>query len=446
MARTALQAPTAIERHRLWEQAIQSWRQGLTHDAFHFPCWFNQLHGQLVLGDRSSATQSAYQLLHQMLLNPSPFLLALKEDEADLIWVETAAIHPIKHPDQVELTYWQCHLVYWLATQSRAIYSETGLQLWQFALALNPNDRHLQLLVGLVLASYGRIQGIYYLRAVVQQHPEWQPAQVGLAVALLDWQPAPLLREPLRMAYEGYQLVLEPTLKSVTTLVLLAQGAWFEDEIQFFRHQLQPGMRVIDVGANVGVYTFLSAAQVGPKGRVYAIDPTPECIQCLQDTTKINQLESCVIPIAAAAGQEVGQTQLVYGEAHVFNHIARATEVPPNSHRTLTVDLITLDQLWLSENQPTIHLIKIDAEGAELEVLQGATTLIQACHPVILFENNDGQGPSGASPAQFLSTLGYSFYLYNPHLKVLDPVDPLTKPVHSLNIIAKVETEWASFQ
>lgn len=237
------------------------------------------------------------------------------------------------------------------------------------------------------------------------------------------------------VAYEGYSITLEPTLTSITTLVLLTQGKWFEKEIEFCRQLLQPGMVVIDVGANVGVYTFLAARCVGTTGRVYAIEPTPECVACLKSTVVDNQLDSCVVPLELAVGNLLGQVLLVFKGASVFNQIVtdRATA---GRGRVQAVQQLTLDHLWESENKPRVDLIKIDVEGAELQVLQGSEQLLRKLEPIVMFENRHREKISSAESVEFLATLGYQFYTYQRYRARLKQVYPIARRLNVLNLIA----------
>src|SRR6266545_1367609 len=72
---------------------------------------------------------------------------------------------------------------------------------------------------------------------------------------------------------DGVTIVVPASLQSITAYVLLEQESWFEKEVAFVRHWLQPGMMAIDVGANLGVYSLPIAARVGPSGRVFAYEP-----------------------------------------------------------------------------------------------------------------------------------------------------------------------------
>lgn len=245
------------------------------------------------------------------------------------------------------------------------------------------------------------------------------------------------------VAYEGYSITLEPTLTSITTLVLLTQGRWFEKEIEFCRQLLQPGMVVIDVGANIGVYTFLAAHCVGTTGRVYAIEPTPECIACLKSTVVDNKIENCVIPIEAAVGNQLASVFLILQPASVFNRIV--TDTAKTEKRCVkAVAQITLDYLWESENKPRVDLIKIDVEGAELQVLQGAEQLLRQQKPIVMFENRHKAKISGVEAAKFLTSLEYQFYTYQHYGTRLQQVDPLTQRLNVLNLIAVPVTRQSS--
>src|SRR5262245_21133225 len=72
---------------------------------------------------------------------------------------------------------------------------------------------------------------------------------------------------------DGVTLAVPAALSSITTYVLLEQETWFEKEMDFLRHWLKPGMTVIDLGANVGVYSLPMAKLVGATGQVFAYEP-----------------------------------------------------------------------------------------------------------------------------------------------------------------------------
>src|SRR5579872_223267 len=72
---------------------------------------------------------------------------------------------------------------------------------------------------------------------------------------------------------DGVRVVVPDSLDLITPYVLQEQKDWFEDEIKFLRRLIRPGQKVIDIGANCGVYALTLARLVGPTGRVWAFEP-----------------------------------------------------------------------------------------------------------------------------------------------------------------------------
>ena len=95
-------------------------------------------------------------------------------------------------------------------------------------------------------------------------------------------------RELILNVRGGVRVCVPADIGSYTPYVLLEQEDWFEDEIRFVRAWLRAGMRVVDVGANYGVYTLTAALRVGAAGRVWAVEPTPQCAAFLRRSHELN--------------------------------------------------------------------------------------------------------------------------------------------------------------
>ncbi|MEN9222923.1 MAG: FkbM family methyltransferase, partial [Thermostichus sp. BF3_bins_97] len=392
------------------------------------PCWLNRIHALLVLGNRSRAFEDAYALLEFLCteaqnLHPS--------EEIDVpIWAKDGGVTHPKH----SYLYW---LAKWMGTHIGVIYRPEAMRFWNLTHSSNPDDIQSALAVGVELLSQKKLEGLVPINHILNQDPTHQQAGLVKQIALREVTPqirtASFPREPdIYLDYENCRLSLEPSFSSIVTRVLLTQGEWFEEEVAFCKHFLRQGMNVIDVGANVGVYTFLAACQVGSTGSVIAIEPTSSCIQCLQKTISASSLENVVFLIEAAVGDHEGTVQFKEEGASVFNFISETNE---SSADGKTVRLMTLDSVWRSRNQPKIDLIKIDAEGAEEQVVSGALELLAESHPVVIFENQHASKSTGLATAQVLEQLGYEFYTYNKFLNKLTKVRPTQYPVSSLNII-----------
>lgn len=145
---------------------------------------------------------------------------------------------------------------------------------------------------------------------------------------------------------------------------------WNEAEYRAFRDAVQPGEVALDVGANVGAYTLLLGRWVRPGGRVFAFEPAGEAFAGLSRHVELNGLGDGVTCVRAAAAATTGTALLAVDGLSGANRLASDA----GGER---VETVTLDDFCAREG---IHpsFIKIDVEGAELDVLRGARETIRA--------------------------------------------------------------------
>jgi FkbM family methyltransferase len=134
---------------------------------------------------------------------------------------------------------------------------------------------------------------------------------------------------------------------------------------------LRKGDTVVDVGANIGYNTLYAARCVGPTGRVYAIEPAQDNLAVLYQNLFANRLRNVVVlPYAASSTHEIKQFFL-RGDVSAVNSMFQDNFYHPVTS-TVEVYAAPLDELV----QITPHLVKIDVEGGELEVLQGMSRIL----------------------------------------------------------------------
>lgn len=241
------------------------------------------------------------------------------------------------------------------------------------------------------------------------------------------------------LPFNDLLLTVRPSLLSITTGVLLAKGDWFEAEMEFWRNQIQPGMTVIDVGANVGVYTFSAAQKVGSSGHVLAIEPFSGCVRCLEETCRVNQF-SWVKVIAGAASDSNHTARLALDPANELNRlIAPETESEAEQlevEKTESVPCFTLDYLAEQAALNHVDFLKIDAEGHELQVLMGSERILTEFMPMVLYENIGFSETANLDAARFLQAKGYQLFRYIPYVQTLSHLDSISASQESLNIIA----------
>ena len=186
------------------------------------------------------------------------------------------------------------------------------------------------------------------------------------------------------------------------------RGAYEPHVTAVFRQMLRPGMHVLDIGANIGYYTMLSASLVGPGGSVTAIEPNPASAKLLEASRRANSFDNVVV-VQVAAGRELGLLTLHGSYGNVM------TSTAPDGAAALinstTVPTFRVDDLVPRDKK--IDFLKIDVEGAEYNALLGASELIKRCHPTIVSEFSPSTMPGisgidGRGYLRFLLGFGYA--------------------------------------
>jgi FkbM family methyltransferase len=184
-------------------------------------------------------------------------------------------------------------------------------------------------------------------------------------------------------------------------------GEFSQGEINLFQHVVKPGQVVVEVGANIGAHTVWLAQAVGPSGTVLAFEPQRIVYQTLCANLALNSITN-VLGFNAAAGKAPGQIvvpPLDYSQANNFGGLGLG-----GYQQGEMVPVLTIDSL----NLPQCHLLKIDVEGMEQEVLQGAVRSIAEFSPALYVEN-DRQDKSD-DLIRFIDSLGYNMYWHRPPL------------------------------
>lgn len=214
----------------------------------------------------------------------------------------------------------------------------------------------------------------------------------------------------------GYRLTLDLADFIQRSIYL---GTFEPIESRWVRAYLKPGMTVVDVGANVGYYTFLAASLVGPTGRVYAFEPSPYAFERLAEAVRLNGIPH-ITAIQSGLGEVRGKVRLFLPE-QAGNHTP--SMLASGMGRPIDVSVQTLDEYVVNEELNGIDLLKIDVEGFEPQVIRGAQQLLRE-HKVraILCEfNTYWLGRNHCSPRELYQTIvdfGFAPLEGPPHFKV----------------------------
>jgi FkbM family methyltransferase len=150
--------------------------------------------------------------------------------------------------------------------------------------------------------------------------------------------------------------------------------SWNPQEYAAFREAVRPGAVVLDIGANVGAYTLIFAAWVGRAGRVFAFEPAPDARAGLRAHLALNHVSDRVEVSDAAMSSAVGRA--AFG-LHPFGGASSLQIDSLDVARVIDVPAETLDHFCASR-QIRPDVIKIDVEGAELDVLVGGRETLAA--------------------------------------------------------------------
>jgi FkbM family methyltransferase len=207
-------------------------------------------------------------------------------------------------------------------------------------------------------------------------------------------------RKPWTLAvYDDMKLRCYPD--SIIALHVVQRGEFHDwDTAKFITEFLREGDTFVDVGANIGLYTLPAAAK---KARVVAVEPSARNRSRLEENLALNGLTSVKIE-PCALGEIEGE--MAFCDDDALAHVELAGDGPK-------VPVRRLDAI-LPEGE--IALLKVDVEGFELAVFQGAEIAMRAGRlPVILFEMNHSYERYGVTEAQifgFLREHGYQIARY----------------------------------
>ena len=245
---------------------------------------------------------------------------------------------------------------------------------------------------------------------------------VDLESAAIKSQPDIQLDSLPSRVYElhtGVKISAPDSLELLTPYILTEQQDWFEDEIEFIRHFVKPGMNIIDIGANYGVYTFSMAQETRNLGKIWAFEPTSAVMKQLQYSKQLN-LANNVELMHCALSDHCGEARLSLNANPELNHLGVDNDDHDNASELVT--LRTLDDFMTSIQAKSIDFMKLDAEGAELDILKGGKEFFQTFSPMVMYEFKHS-GSANTALISALDDIGYKSYRLVPGLNMLVPLE-----------------------
>lgn len=187
-------------------------------------------------------------------------------------------------------------------------------------------------------------------------------------------------------------------------------GEYSEEEARLFQTLLRPGMTALDVGANIGYFSVVMSKALGPLGKVYAFEPQRLLYRILCANLAINGCTNASCHMAAA-GRRQGRIlvpDLDYSEELNYGGVCAGNCGAGVDTPVMAIDDLTLD---------ACHFVKVDVEGMERQVLEGAVRTIERFQPVLWVENDRAE--NSRDLVEFIYSIGYEAFwfvnfLFNP--------------------------------
>jgi FkbM family methyltransferase len=216
-------------------------------------------------------------------------------------------------------------------------------------------------------------------------------------------------------------------------------------ESRLIERLLRPGMTIVDVGANHGMFSMEAAHLVGRSGVIHAFEPTPSTRALLVNNLAVNGLDNVKV-FPCALGEAPGTAQLrIHRELSGLNTLAPRditwNRKELHADEVIEVPITTLDAHAEAEGLSRIDFLKIDVEGFELSVIRGARGLLRSGRiDRIMLEVGDGTcANAGVAPGEVLAeieSLGYQLHTISPDGQVADRVRSFPSRSFSANFMA----------
>ncbi len=233
-------------------------------------------------------------------------------------------------------------------------------------------------------------------------------------------------RRPTSVEVEGFQVLIpRRDVKRYAAGFEQLTTAWLPKVVK-------PGMSAVDVGAAIGVFSLMLCRLVGPDGRVTALEPSPTSIRLLERNALRNNVRFEVIE--AAASSEDGARPFFLTDSSDSHAFFPHPLIAPSSQvdiRTVRLDSVVEEA----------DFIKIDVEGAEIDVLEGAARLIGSRPALVVEWVPSCQLAAGRDPGElpaWLSRAGYRFQVFDEFNHAVTPVKEVFRALE----LGTLPPEW----
>jgi len=257
------------------------------------------------------------------------------------------------------------------------------------------------------------IKKLFNIFKFLSTHPLTTENKLSAFKRFIKWQvSSSIIRYPVIIPFVGNtKLIMEKGMHSITGNYYV--GLMEYESMMFLLHVLRPKDYFIDIGANAGVYTILASGV--KKSNTLSIEPIPSTFNYLKENVYLNQINNKVNCLNIGIGSESSWLNFTENQG-TTNHVIS------NSKKNNSIQ-VKVDKLDNIINKKIPLLIKIDIEGYEMEMLNGAHNILENndLSAIIIETNGSGKryGYSDQDIDNKLKSYGFIPYKYNADIRKL---------------------------
>jgi FkbM family methyltransferase len=232
---------------------------------------------------------------------------------------------------------------------------------------------------------------------------------------------------------EGYRLVINPLFHS--NLIRSGDLRNYEPEIRkAIMEFTKEGMAAYDIGANVGIFSFLFASIVGDNGIVYAFEPEENNYTCFEQSLRINNNKNVILDKRAVG--ESKNTEKFDRRGGAFSGRLIGSASYNTTHNIKEVETVSIDYVVYEEGYRIPDILKIDVEGNEGMVLAGMKNVLESHSPIVICELHTHLGESTDQVTDILYPPGYTISNVNDTLNNIDSTKAASNGPTGRHIVA----------
>lgn len=245
-------------------------------------------------------------------------------------------------------------------------------------------------------------------------------------------------QQDIQANFRGLKLTI-PT-NDITLAPTILSGNFEEKELEIFENLCGKSQVVLDVGANIGLYTTVAARKVGLKGKVYAFEPIAENLKYLEENIRNNELQSRVEIIDKAVGEKAGVLKIFILKNQIGTHSAIHSD---SNRESVHVPMCSIDSFIKANHIKKVDIIKVDVEGYDGNVLMGAFRTLKEFKPTLFIEYSpqllDKSGFGAKDFQEQIFKIYRNCYLVDEFKNKVYPIDKkglaIAKVVTNVNLI-----------